>query len=139
LRIFALATRELSPHLDLGDGALTNFARLLGPCLLRPGRLAEFALYGLYRLWGVRRWLGTALMAPRSWGQLAARPLMVVVHRFMGEGELETELGRARLEACVFKLPVDGQMVSMCQVNATQLRRQLNLRRAGRSVASRRG
>lgn len=68
----------------------------------------------------------------------SARPLMVVVHRFMEPGELQMELGRQRLEACVFKWPVDGEMVSLCEVNATNLRRQLNPRGAGRLVANHR-
>ena len=35
-------------------------------------------------------------------------------------------MGRERLDACAFKVPVDGRMVSMCEMNATGLRRQLN-------------
>ncbi|MEO0478754.1 MAG: radical SAM protein [Planctomycetota bacterium] len=51
------------------------------------------------------------------------RPLMVVVHRFMGAEELETDRGKERLEACVFKLPLeDGSLVSMCEMNATEMR-----------------
>ena len=50
--------------------------------------------------------------------------------------------GLERLQACVFKLPVNGEMVSMCEMNATDLRRKLNLqqlngRGAGRSAANR--
>jgi len=67
-----------------------------------------------------------------------ARPLMVVVHRFMEPGELQNELGRQRLEACVFKWPVDGEMVSMCEVNATNLMRELSQRGADRLVANHR-
>ena len=52
---------------------------------------------------------------------------LLVVHRFMSADELETPLGRERLQACVFKLPVNGRMVSMCEMNATGLRRELNL------------
>ncbi len=39
----------------------------------------------------------------------------------------ETEEGRARLDACTFRLPVNGRMVSMCEMNGTDLRRQSNL------------
>ena len=98
----------------------------------------EFALYGVYRLWGIGRFIAATLCNPREWGEVFARPLMVVVHRFMGPGELQTELGRQRLKACVFKLPVGDEMVSMCEVNATNLRRQLNQRGADRLVASHR-
>jgi len=46
----------------------------------------------------------------------------VVSHHFMGPGELATGNGRARLAACVFRVPVDGEMVPMCQVNAGGVR-----------------
>jgi len=36
----------------------------------------------------------------------------------MSPDELDTPLGQERLQACVFKLPVDGRMVSMCEMNA---------------------
>ena len=86
----------------------------------------------------MRRFIAVTLCKPREWGAVFARPLMVVVHRFMEPGELQMELGRQRLEACVFKWPVDGEMVSLCEVNATDLRRQLNQRGAGRLVANHR-
>jgi hypothetical protein len=35
---------------------------------------------------------------------------------------LATETGKARLDACVFRLPVNGEMVPMCQVNAGGVR-----------------
>jgi hypothetical protein len=52
-----------------------------------------------------------------------------VTHRFMGAAEIDTELGRERLQACVFRVPVDGEMVSMCQVNAGDMRQRLTQRR----------
>ena len=45
----------------------------------------------------------------------------------MSPDELDTDLGKERLQACVFKLPVDGEMVSMCEMNAKH-RLGLNLR-----------
>ncbi|MFQ5742319.1 MAG: hypothetical protein ACE5HV_01890 [Acidobacteriota bacterium] len=59
--------------------------------------------------------------------RILIRPLLIVVHKFMNLDELNTPLGRERLRACVFRLPVEGKMVSMCEMNATSLRRQLNL------------
>jgi hypothetical protein len=55
----------------------------------------------------------------------------------MSPDELATPLGRERLEACVFRLPVEGRMVSMCELNATDLRLRLN--RAGREAGTRPG
>lgn len=86
----------------------------------------------------MRRFIAAMLCKPRERRAVFARPLMVVVHRFMEPGELQMELGRQRLEVCVFKWPVDGEMVSLCEVNATNLRRQLNQRGAGRLVANHR-
>jgi molybdenum cofactor biosynthesis enzyme MoaA len=43
-------------------------------------------------------------------------------HHFMSPAELATDTGQARLAACVFRLPVNGEMVPMCQVNAGGVR-----------------
>ncbi len=43
-------------------------------------------------------------------------------HHFMSPAELTTEVGKARLEACVFRLPHNGEMVPMCQMNAGGVR-----------------
>ena len=64
------------------------------------------------------------------------KPLAIVVHKFMDAEELATPLGRERLRACTFKVAVDGRMVSMCEVNATDLRRQLNLAQRERTRPS---
>ncbi|MBD3867341.1 MAG: hypothetical protein IFK94_04365 [Acidobacteria bacterium] len=44
----------------------------------------------------------------------------------MNGDELETPEGRERLDACVFRVPVDGRLVSMCEMNATSLRLEQN-------------
>ena len=38
---------------------------------------------------------------------------------------LATERGAERLDACAFRVPVGGRMVSMCELNATGLREEL--------------
>lgn len=58
--------------------------------------------------------------------------LAMMVHGFMDAVELATPLGQERLAACVFKLPVGGRVVSMCEMNATELRRQVNTEQLGR-------
>jgi ribosome modulation factor len=40
----------------------------------------------------------------------------------MNREELATKAGRAREETCVFQVAVDGELHSMCRVNATGLR-----------------
>jgi molybdenum cofactor biosynthesis enzyme MoaA len=42
----------------------------------------------------------------------------VVSHHFMDRSELETDRGRERVEHCVFRVPVNGELVSMCEFNA---------------------
>jgi hypothetical protein len=46
----------------------------------------------------------------------------VVSHHFMSPEELRTERGQERLDACLFRVPVGGEMVSMCRVNAGGVR-----------------
>ena len=48
--------------------------------------------------------------------------LTLTSHHFMSPGELATETGQARLDACVFRLPINGEMVPMCRVNAGGVR-----------------
>jgi hypothetical protein len=42
----------------------------------------------------------------------------VVSHHFMDRGQLQTAEGRERAEHCVFRVPVNGELVSMCEFNA---------------------
>jgi len=69
----------------------------------RPGRLA----------W---RWLR---------GRARIDYLNVVSHHFMSAAELATPLGRERLDLCVFKVAIDGELVSMCEANAGGRRERL--------------
>ncbi|MEJ7813424.1 MAG: hypothetical protein WKG32_23655, partial [Gemmatimonadaceae bacterium] len=48
--------------------------------------------------------------------------LVIVSHHFMSRAEIEAPLGRERLALCVFHVPVDGELVSMCEVNALGVR-----------------
>ena len=38
-------------------------------------------------------------------------------HHFMSRDEIETPVGRERLNACAFRVPVGSRMISMCEVN----------------------
>ncbi len=79
-----------------------------------------------------RRWLaarasefgislaGLALEAMR--GRLRAGAMTIASHHFMSGEEIRTPLGQERLAACVFRLPVDGRMMPMCEVNAAGYR-----------------
>ncbi len=56
-------------------------------------------------------------------GRASLRGMAIVSHHFMDRATLETPLGQAREAACVFRVPIEGELVSMCRVNATDLRR----------------
>jgi molybdenum cofactor biosynthesis enzyme MoaA len=105
------------------DGPLELLARGAGMLVRRP------------RWWfgRVRRWLDERLRAHANTSLLQlARDLVLrrvrldgltlTSHHFMSSAELATETGKARLDACVFRLPVNGEMVPMCQVNAGGIR-----------------
>jgi hypothetical protein len=55
-------------------------------------------------------------------GSVLVDRLMIASHHFMSAAELATDEGRQRLHHCAFKVPVDGELKSMCEVNATGLR-----------------
>jgi len=125
-RALGLCLRNFSHCVDLNRGVLGNALPLMRSLMVKPGVTAELILHALYRLWGARREVTTFLWHLITWRPASLRPLLLVVHKFMDEAELETELGRERLNACVFRLPVEGRMVSMCEMNA-RMRRDINV------------
>ena len=53
---------------------------------------------------------------------LRPRYFCIVSHHFMSAAEAATEIGRERLDACAFRVPIDGRLEPMCAVNALGLR-----------------
>jgi MoaA/NifB/PqqE/SkfB family radical SAM enzyme len=51
-----------------------------------------------------------------------ARYFCIVSHHFMSAAETATPLGRERLAACAFRVPIGGRLQPMCAVNALGLR-----------------
>ena len=125
-RIMSKGLRHFSHHVDLNREIWWNCMNLVSPLLRRPGDLLELVAYSAYRAWSARTAAGAFLWNLMRGRRVAIRPLMLVVHKFMDAQELETPLGQERVAACVFKVPVNGSMVSMCQVN-TGMRLELNL------------
>lgn len=110
-------------------------ARVLGRLRKNPDLLVRVPAYCGFRSWTERAWFPGFLAAVargRSW---SIKPFILVIHNFMSAHELETEGGKVRLEACAFKVPVDGRMVSMCELNGTDLRRELNQNDRSRLVS----
>ena len=111
-----------------GEGLAMGTARLLGRLLRHPRLPLDALFFCLYRA-GTEARVLLAMARTLLGGRLPrVHPFSVVVHNFMDAREMETDRGRERLAACAFKVPVEGQMVSMCELNATDLRRTLNLR-----------
>ncbi|MEM6455385.1 MAG: hypothetical protein AAF772_09855 [Acidobacteriota bacterium] len=110
----------------IGEPPWTSVAKLFGLALRSPRLLLEMPFYGLYRLWGERRWLPRLLLGALTLRRIRMRPLAVVVHDFMSPEQLDTPEGQERLQACVFQVPIEGEMVPMCTLNATDLRLRVN-------------
>jgi len=88
-----------------GEPQRIAYARLAGHLLRDPRPLLRGIFFSTVRLLG-------------NWRLLKRpRPFVINVHHFMDADMLDTPEGKARVEACVFKLPVDGEMVSMCAFN----------------------
>ena len=84
----------------------------------------------------VRRWAATrvreeaetspgGLLLDIVRGKLRLDGFTLTSHHFMSPAELQTEVGKERLAACVFRLPYKGEMVPMCRMNAAGVREQL--------------
>lgn len=100
--------------------------RFLGLFAREPRLLLHWSAYALYRLRTERRLVARVAVALLRRERVSISPFAVVVHDFMSASELDTVEGRERLQACCFKVPVKGRMVSMCELNATSLREELN-------------
>jgi hypothetical protein len=117
------------------------FARGLGGMAFRDDRPLELAARALgfvrtdpaWLLGRVRRWAavrfrseaGTSLgrlLLDALRGRVRLNCFTLTSHHFMSPAELRTEVGQARLAACVFRLPYKGKMVPMCQMNADGVR-----------------
>lgn len=96
-------------------------ASCLGVVIRKPWWLGWAASYVISRTWRERRYVARCLKGLFT-GKLRLRPCAIVVHAFMDRAELATPAGQERLKACMFKLPVDGEMVSMCEMNGTDIR-----------------
>lgn len=107
-------------------------ARLIGRLLRDPSYFVHVPAFAGWRAWRERSWFADFVHAVLRGEPWFVRPLVVVVHHFMSSDELETPEGRERVASCVFRLPVEGRMVSMCELNGSPLRAQLNQRTAAR-------
>lgn len=102
-----------------GDRIPERLARILGLLLEQPWFVLRHALPF------VRHWLRR--LDPQNRlraafrllsGRMRLRQLTIISHHFMNADEARSTRGRERIASCVFRVPIDGQLVSMCEVNA---------------------
>lgn len=97
-------------------------ARLLGRLLRHPRLWIEIPAFVIMRAVGEWR-LALRMIGSLLRGRIPRiHAFSVVVHHFMDRDQLVTDEGRERLDACVFRLPVDGKMVPMCAFNGSDMR-----------------
>jgi hypothetical protein len=118
------------------DTRRTAIARALGLIARAPGFVLG-QLPGYVWHWLRRLDAQSPMRALRDlWsGRLRVQPLVIVSHHFMSADELGTDEGKARLEHCVFHVPINGQLTSMCEVNALGLRDAYYAELAGRGAS----
>lgn len=95
------------------------FMRVFVLCILNPAFVWASALPFVWRKWrelcstyGAGLWRDVLLRRTRI------HYLNIVSHHFMSLAEINTGLGQERIDSCAFKVPIDGEMMSMCLVNA---------------------
>lgn len=92
----------------------------------QPRWLWEVPHYIMHRMHTERGWLGDFLRTVLTGGDWEINPYALIVHNFMSADELQTEEGQARLAACAFRIPFQGEMVSMCEFNGSDMRETSN-------------
>lgn len=104
------------------DTSVERVCRAAGVLLTDP-----YWVLGPLRRWILERLAGLGTNAARLvWdgvrGKLRIDGFSVVSHHFMGPAQIASDEGQERLSACLFRVPVGDEMVSMCRVNAGGLR-----------------
>ena len=68
-------------------------------------------------------------------GRTRLHRFSVVAHHFMSADELNTPNGRERIDQCAFKVPIDGELRSICEVNGAGLRDRFYANMAGAHIS----
>jgi hypothetical protein len=106
----------------LDEKPLDALAKSLVLLARNPNWLWDLPSYLLYRVHTEKAWLGEFLRAVTTLGKFEINPYALVVHNFMSADQLETTEGQERLDACAFRIPFQGRMVSMCEFNGSEMR-----------------
>lgn len=125
--MLARALNILGQGIDWDESLHRNALPFASVLIRHPRFLFQTLAYTAYRIASDRakvREILQLMLEEKKF--LRLRPFLFVIHNFMSPGELQTDEGKARLEACIFKLPVDGKMISMCEMNALGIREKLD-------------
>ncbi|MEO6596582.1 MAG: radical SAM protein [Planctomycetota bacterium] len=107
------------------DRGLEIPARVLGMVVRTPlfflRHAVPYAWHWLRRIDGTRPLRGLADLLRKK---TRLHGLMFASHHFMSRQEIETPLGKERLDLCIFHTAVGDRIVSMCEANALGVRDQ---------------
>lgn len=100
------------------DRGAEKFARAIGMILRAPRLMTLGSIaYG----WRLLRRVDSGPRIRTLWrcatGRIRFHRLTIASHHFMSRTEVESPLGRERIDHCVFKVADGGRMVSMCEFN----------------------
>ena len=130
---FKLMSEGLAGFSPDGESRHVLAARMLGRLRKHPLLAWEIPAFCATRAFGERDWAPSFLRAFATGRFWQIKPFVIVIHNFMSAQQLSTDAGQKRLQACAFRIPVDGDMVSMCELN-NHLRGDLNRRDQERLV-----
>jgi len=106
-----------------------NISNILGMFFRNPSLLWHGLRWGLERFSHEKSRFAQLIKASWRAGEWPRfHPFLIIIHNFMNAEELQTKEGQERLDSCIFKLPVDGKLISMCEMNATEIRTALDRR-----------
>ena len=126
-KMFSEAMQHFSRKVDWSKRWTQNTPVVISTFLQNPAFLFRSFKWGIKRLKAEAPLLKKLLNIWKKRHRLPRlRPFLLVVHNFMSPDELITEEGKERLDSCSFKLPVNGEMISMCEMNASGLRSQID-------------
>ena len=125
--MFEHAMKHFGGKIDWGQNWKKNAPFVISKFAFNPKLLLHSFTWGIKRFIAERHRIKKLIDSALSEKVFPhIRPFLLVVHNFMSPQELTTEEGQERLDACTFKLSVDGEIISMCEMNASGLRSQLD-------------
>ena len=119
------------------DSSAEMMARCIG-VLARAPFFVTRSVASWARQWAIRAGDGSAIRGAirLASGKTRATSLVLISHHFMSREEIESPLGRERIDHCVFTVNVNGEMISMCEVNALGIRENYYAGLSAKSIAS---